>query len=79
MRRVLLRLVKMVHRELELVITSVPLLKSNKENKTNKDCQCYLNENSLNLTFKAVSFFFFLVSMMISQNVTKSHHRVNIS
>ena len=78
MRRVLLRLVKMVHRELELVITSVPLLKSNKENKTNKDCQCYLNENSLNLTFKAVSFFF-LVSMMISQNVTKSHHRVNIS
>ena len=78
MRRVLLRLVKMVHRELEFVITSVPLLKSNKENKTNKDCQCYLNENSLNLTFKAVSFFF-LVSMMISQNVPKSHHRVNIS
>ena len=68
----------MVHRELEFVITSVPLLKSNKENKTNKDCQCYLNENSLNLTFKAVSFFF-LVSMMISQNVPKSHHRVNIS
>ena len=78
MRRVLLRLVKMVHRELEFVIISVPLLKSNKENKTNKDCQCYLNENSLNLTFKAVSFFF-LVSMMISQNVPKSHHRVNIS
>ena len=78
MRRALLRLVKMVHCELELMITSVPLLKSNKENKTNKDCQCYLNENSLNLTFRAVSFFF-LVSMMTSQNVPKSHHRVSIS
>lgn len=78
MRRALLRLVKMVHRELELMITSVPLLKSNKKNKTNKDCQCYLNENSLNLTFKAVSFFF-LVSIMISQNVPKFHHRLSIS
>ena len=34
-----LRLVKMMRREPELVITSVPLLKSNKQNRTNKDYQ----------------------------------------
>lgn len=61
------------------MIISSPLLKSNRENKTNESCQCYLNEKPLNLTFKAVSFFLFLVSMMILRNVPKSHHRVNIS
>ena len=37
--KVSLRLVKMMHREPELGITSVPLLKSNKQNRTNKDYQ----------------------------------------